>query len=198
MNPILRDFPDHFETERLLIRAPRFGDGAMLYQAVGESLEQLKPWMPWAHNELTTEGEETIVRRMCLNFMAREDLPLFLLRKDSGEFVGGSGLHRFDWTVPRFEIGYWVRTSCQGKGYITEAVTGITHFAFERLFAERVEIHMDDLNVKSWRVAERCDFKLEGVLRNHARDVNHRLRNTRVYAKTRAEWQAQVEQDNQD
>lgn len=196
MNPILRDFPDHFETERLLIRAPRFGDGAMLYQAVRESLEQLKPWMPWAHNELTAEGEETIVRRMCLNFMAREDLPLFLLKKDSGEFVGGSGLHRFDWAVPRFEIGYWARTSCQGKGYISEAVTGITRFAFERLFAERVEIHMDDLNTKSWRVAERCHFKLEGVLRNHARDVNNGLRNTRVYAKMRAEWYAQAEQEN--
>lgn len=192
MEPILRDFPNEFETERLLIRAPRFGDGAMLFEAVSESLANLKPWMPWAHQELTPEREEAFVRRMSVNFAAREDLPLFLLDKKSGEFVGGSGLHRFDWTVPRFEIGYWVRTRCEGKGYVTEAVKGISRFAFETLFAERVEIHMDDLNVKSWRVAERCDFKLEGVLRNHARNVNHVLRNTRVYSMTRAEWLERV------
>jgi RimJ/RimL family protein N-acetyltransferase len=193
MNPILVDFPDHFETERLLIRSPRPGDGKMLCDAVLESLEQLKPWMPWAHKEVTLEIEEGIVRRMHANFLAREDLPFFLLDKVSGELVGGSGLHRFDWSVPRFEIGYWVRASCQGKGYISEAVTGITNFAFERLHAERVEIHMDERNERSWRVAERCNFKLEGVLRNQARAVNNTLRNTRVYSKIRREWMEETE-----
>lgn len=188
MNPILRDFPDHFETERLLIRAPRPGDGAMLYQAVTESLEHLKPWMPWAHNAVTLEAEEGIVRRMHTDFLRRDDLPLFILKKDSEEFVGGSGLHRFGWDVPRFEIGYWVRQRFQGKGYITEAVAGITNFAFEKLFAERIEIRMDDKNVRSYRIPERLGFKLEGILRNDARTVDGKLRDTRVYSMIRQEW----------
>lgn len=188
MKPILRDFPDQFETARLLIRSPRPGDGKMLYDAVTESLEHLKPWMPWAHQEVTLEAEEGIARRMHTDFLRRDDLPLFVLKKDSGEFVGGSGLHRFDWDVPRFEIGYWVREKFHGQGFITEAVTGIANFAFEKLFAERVEIRMDDNNARSWRVAERCHFKLEGVLRNEARDVNGTLRDTRVYAMVREEW----------
>jgi RimJ/RimL family protein N-acetyltransferase len=188
MNPIMRDFPNHFETERLLIRSPRPGDGRMLFEAVSESLEHLKPWMPWAHNQLTLEGEEGIVRRMHAMFLTREDLPLFLLDRATDQFIGGSGLHRFDWAVPRFEIGYWVRARCQGKGYITEAVAGISNFAFERLGAERVEIHMDDRNVRSWRVAERLHFQLEGILRHDARDVNGHLRDTRVYSRLRAEW----------
>lgn len=193
MNPILKDFPDEFETERLLIRAPRPGDGRMLYEAVMESLDELKPWMPWAHQPIELEGEEGIVRRMHANFVAREDLPLFLLKKDTGEFVGGSGLHRFDWDVPRFEIGYWVRTRFRGKGYITEAAESIANFAFEKLFAERVEILMDERNKRSWRVAERLHFKLEGALRNQARDVSGALRTTRVYSKIRAEWLEETE-----
>lgn len=188
MNPILRDFPDRFETERLLIRAPRPGDGQMLYEAVTESLEHLKPWMPWAHLEVTPEIEEGIVRRMHADFLKREDLPLLLLNKTTGAFIGGSGLHRFDWDVPRFEIGYWVRASEQGKGYITEAVWGIANFAFETLFAERVEIRMDNRNERSWRVAERAGLTLEGILRNDARTVDGQLRDTRVYAMIRAEW----------
>lgn len=188
MNPILLNFPDHFETERLLIRSPHPGDGQMVYEAVMESLDHLKAWMPWAHREMSPEIQEGISRQMHVNFLARQDLPLRLLKKDTGELVGGSGLHRFDWDVPRFEIGYWVRKKFQGQGYISEAVTGITRFAFGKLFAERVEIRMSDLNERSWRVAERCGFKLEGIMRNDMREVNGELRNTRVYSMIRSEW----------
>lgn len=196
MNPILKNFPDHFETERLLIRSPHPGDGTALYEAVTESLAELKPWMPWAHSEVTIELEETLARRAHVNFLARTDLMLLLWDKTSQQLVGGSGLHRFEWDVPTFEIGYWVRTSCAGHGYITEAVSGISNFAFEQLFAERVEIRMDDRNERSWRVAERCRFKLEGTLRSQARDVNNALRNTRVYSKIRAEWLEENHRDH--
>jgi len=188
MSPILRDFPNYLETERLLIRAARPGDGAVLYEAVIESLDSLRPWMPWANAEITPEAEEAVARRMSANFLLREDLPLLLFKKGSSEFVGGSGLHRIDWNVPRFEIGYWVRDSCARQGFITEAVAGITNFAFDTLFAERVEIRMDDRNERSWRVAERLGFKLEGVLRRDARATSGELRDTRVYSRIRDEW----------
>ena len=37
--PILLDFPDSFETERLLLRAPRVGDGAVMNAALIESID---------------------------------------------------------------------------------------------------------------------------------------------------------------
>ena len=42
MQPILTDFPDHLETERLLLRAPRAGDGQNVYEATLETLENLR------------------------------------------------------------------------------------------------------------------------------------------------------------
>ena len=56
--PILRDFPESFETERLLIRCPMPGDGAEVHAAVFESLDKLRPWMPWARERLTADVEE--------------------------------------------------------------------------------------------------------------------------------------------
>ncbi len=44
--PIVRDFPEAFETKRLLIRSPMPGDGLELYAAVRESMEDLLPCMP--------------------------------------------------------------------------------------------------------------------------------------------------------
>ncbi len=100
-----------------------------------------------------------------------------------GRLLASSGLHRIDWSVPRFEIGYWRRSSERGRGYVTEGVRALTEMAFTQLGAVRVEIRCDDLNVRSARVAERCGFVLEGVLRNDSRSSQGALRSTRIYAK---------------
>jgi RimJ/RimL family protein N-acetyltransferase len=149
--PILRDFPESFEAERLLIRCPLPGDGAEVYAAVSESLDELRPWMPWARERLTADVEEENMRQARAAFLERRDLMLLLFLKGTGTLVGGSGLHRIDWSVPRFEIGYWCRTRFAGQGYITEAVRGITVFALDHLGARRVEIRCDSLNRRSAR-----------------------------------------------
>ncbi len=184
MEPIFLEFPNSFETERLTIRAPRPGDGIVINQAIIESLAELQPWMPWAATAPTLEESEKLAREGWLKFQAREDLLLFLFLKGTNTFVGGSGLHRMDWKVPKFEIGYWCRTSLQGKGYITEAVEGITAFAFNILKAHRVEIRCDELNFRSRKIPERLGFNLEGRLVNEALNLKGALRNTLIFAKT--------------
>lgn len=183
MNPLLLDFPDEIRSERLLIRAPRAGDGALLNASIVESLDELRPWMPWAQTCPTIEESEEVCRRAYLKFLAREDLMLLLFSPDMSTHIGGSGLHRIDWSTPRFEIGYWLRTSFCGQGLMTEAVGAITNFAFETLHAQRVEIHCDDLNLRSARVATRCGFALESIRRRDSRDHEGRLRDARVYVR---------------
>jgi hypothetical protein len=53
--PILMDFPESFETERLLIRSPLPGDGHELHAAVRESIDELTPWMPWPKEHRTVD-----------------------------------------------------------------------------------------------------------------------------------------------
>ncbi len=182
VNPVLLDFPDSFDTERLTIRSPMPGDGEELQAAVAESIDDLRPWMPWADHIPTVEEEEDAVRQGRARFLTREDLWLLIFLKGTHTLVGGSGLHRINWDVPRFEIGYFVRSRFAGQGYITEAVRGITRFAFETLGARRVEIHCDARNERSRRVAERAGFELEATLRNHAVAVDGELRDTLIYA----------------
>lgn len=185
--PILHDFPDQFETERLLIRAPRASDLQPLYEAMVESEDRLKLWMPWANPLPTIEDVSIRLRQSMAKFILREDLRLHLFRKADGYFVGGSGMHNIEWDVPRLEIGYWVRTSMEGQGYITEAVNGITQFAFQRLNAVRVEIMCDARNTRSAAVAARAGFTLEGRLRQDMRGTDGQLRDTLLYSKLAGE-----------
>jgi RimJ/RimL family protein N-acetyltransferase len=186
-NPILLDFPYSFETERLLIRGPLPGDAKRLRDAVVESQPELTPWMPWAVDIMSEEQYEIRVRNGRLKFLAREDLWMMLLLKDTDTIIGGSGLHRIDWSVPKFEIGYWVRTRFAGQGYITEAVNAITAFAFDVLKARRVEIRCDVKNERSAAVARRAGYSLEGTFHHDARDHFDSLRDTYIFARIKEE-----------
>jgi RimJ/RimL family protein N-acetyltransferase len=170
IKPILRDFPESFETERLVIRAPLAGDGAEMCAAVAESLTELRPWLPWAAETPTVDGYEANVREARARFILRDDLRFQLyLRSEPGSLVGSSGLHRIDWDAGRFEIGYWARTRFAGQGFMTEAVRGITRFAFSELDANRLEIWCDARNERSAAVARRVGFVHEGTFIDHTR-----------------------------
>ena len=188
MDAILRDFPNSFETERLTIRCPQPGDGAEVNAAVLESLNELRPWMAWAQTAPTLAESEANLRKAHTDFLLREKLRLLLFLKDTNTLVGSTGLHNIDWAVPKFEIGYWVRTSYAGQGYISEAVAGITDFAFQTLGAKRVAIYCDAKNERSAAVARRLGFVHEGTLRCDGRSpATNELRDTLVFAKVKPE-----------
>ena len=185
MDALLLDFPKSFESDRLTIRAPRAGDGAEINAAVRETFDELKVWMPWAQQIPTLEESESFVRRARCQFLAREDLTLFLFLKGANTLVGGSGLHRIDWAIPKFEIGYWCRKRFQGQGYISESTEAIAKFAFETLGAKRVEIRCDSKNVRSQHIPDRLGFKLEGTFQCDSRSPSGELRDTLVFAKVK-------------
>jgi len=184
-DPILRDFPEQFESERLTIRAPLPGDGVDVHAAIAESIAELRPWMPWADAEQSVDDVEANVREARADFLARRDLRLHLYLLADGSYVGSSGLVRNDWEVPRFEIGYWIRTSMTGHGFATEATRRIADFAFDDLGAERVEIWCDARNERSAAVARRAGFELEARLRHNRLGADGQLTDSLCFARLR-------------
>ncbi|MGD0030487.1 GNAT family N-acetyltransferase [Paenibacillus illinoisensis] len=184
-HPIMLSFPERFDTARLTIRAPEWGDGAEVNEAIRESVEQLRPWLPFAEKVPSLEESEAHVRKARLQFLERTDLVLHLRDKHTDDFVGSSGLHRIDWNACCFEIGYWIRSSRAGEGLMTEAVRGIEQFAITYLNADRLEIRCDSRNVRSAKVAERAGYTLEGILRSMRRDSTGTLVDVMVFSKIR-------------
>lgn len=180
--PILLDIPDAFASERLLIRAPRPGDGVAIDEAVRETIGPLRQWMDWALPEPSVEISEAFARRSAADYIARTSFPMLLWLKDGATLVGSSGFHVRDWLVPSFEIGYWCRARFEGQGYISEAVRAISRFAFEELGARRIEIRCDARNERSARVAQRAGYELEGRFRNHRIDTQGQLQDSLVFA----------------
>ena len=183
---LLRDLASRIESSRLICRVPQAGDGVHVHAAVAASLPELRAALaavPWAAGEPSVEASESFCRQGYADFHARKDFPFLLFDKSTQRLVGACGLHRPDWEVPRLEIGYWCRSDCTGRGYITEAVQALVRYAHEQLGAVRLEIIVDESNVRSRRVAERSGFALEGILRSHRRGPDGALREICVYAR---------------
>ena len=178
-----QNVPETLETSRLLLRAPRLEDVPKLYAAVHDSLPELSPYMSWATPDYSLAVCEANTRAVVAAFTAREGLRYHFFDRTTGAFVGNASFHHIDWSVPKLELGYWLRSAYTGKGLMREAVSALCEMAEQELGAVRLEIRCDTRNLKSARVAERCGFRLEGILRREARDPAGNLRDTRLYAR---------------
>jgi ribosomal-protein-serine acetyltransferase len=187
-NSIVIPYPLEIVTERLALRSPEPEHVRPLYEAMVESLPELRQWMPWAQEEPAVEKTAENIEKAIDEFKAQTAFRIHLFDRQSGEIVGSSGYPRVDLKVPMLEIGYWIRTSRTGQGLCSEAVRAVTDYAFRAAHAQRVEVRCDSDNERSWRVAERVGFTLEGVLRRDCLDCSGRPRNTRVYSLLPEEW----------
>jgi RimJ/RimL family protein N-acetyltransferase len=167
-DPVLVDIPMPIRTPRLLLRPVRAGDGQAIHDMKVETWEQLREWMPWAATpEPPTDVLETeiLARQAEARFIRREDLWLTGIESETGRMIAMTGLHRFDWKVRSFEIGYWVRASAQGKGYATEIANALTRYAFAALKARRVAIGHAGGNDRSRNVILKLGYELEATRR---------------------------------
>ncbi len=174
---------DELRGERLLVRPYRAEDAEELRAAVDESREHVRPWLPFADLHQTEEETRDWILHGVAKRVLREEVPCGMWELESGRFLGGLGLHPRNWDTRYFEIGYWLRTSAEGHGYVSEAVRLATDYAFEELGATRVEIRCDARNTRSANVPRRLGFTQEAHLRNHMRGQTGELRDTLVFAR---------------
>ena len=164
-------------------------DAQPLFDAVEESRLPLKRWMPWVDEVKAVEDRLVYARKMRARFLTQsEDFAYGIFDKNTGRYLGGIGLHRINWGVPSFEIGYWLRASAHGFGYCTEAARLLTAAAFGTLGAARVEIRCDSENVKSANVPRRLGFDHEATLQCDRRNSEGALSATLIFALTWENW----------
>ena len=156
--------PYRIVTERLVVRCYDPSDAPLVKQAVDSSLDELRAWMPWAHDEpKPLEEKAELMRRFRANFDLGQEFVYGIFSADESELVGGTGLHgRVG--EDAFEIGYWVSTSRAGSGYATESSAALTRVAFEVCGVDRMEIRVDPANERSAAIPTKLGYALEAVL----------------------------------
>lgn len=159
------------ETERLVIRCFEPRDAAPLDEALRVSLDHLRPWMGWAHEEPKSIPDRVrLLRSLRAQFDSDADFHYAVFDAGESELLGGVGSHTRQGRGVR-EIGYWIRADRVRRGYATESAAAIAKVAFEVERIRRVEIRCDPANVTSARIPRKLGFRLEGVLRRQLKNA---------------------------
>lgn len=169
-------------TARLLLRAFEPADAGALYATIEASRAHIARWLTWTPQHASVEDSRAVIQRL----IAQWDQGVCtygVFARESGELLGGLGLHLREADVPSYEIGYWLAAPAEGHGYITEATTALVEYVFGELGARRIEIRCNALNTRSAAVARRLGFTEEGLLRHDLRAPDGSLRDTLIFAR---------------
>lgn len=157
MPPLL---PDQFQTDRLLLRAPREADALPLFEAYTQDGEVAR-YLMWRPHTVVSQTEEFIAQ--CIRDwdagLRRPYVLAFLDRTQ--EPVGMLEARILQHTI---DIGYVLARDQWGAGLMPEAIRAFTEIALSLSDIFRVQATCDAENHASVRVLEKSGFVKEARL----------------------------------
>ena len=146
------------EHASVTLRRFRAEDVDALFHAATESLDELRPWMPWAADYSRASAEEYLAGSV-KDWDEGTAYNYAIVTGDT--LVGSIGL------MTRcgpggLEIGYWVHHACTRRGLATAASAALVEQAFRLPGITRIEIVHDELNVASGQIPRKLGFAEAG------------------------------------
>ena len=139
-------------------------DAEAIARAVGESLEHLRPWMPWANAQSTdVEFQRNRLHNQPQQRQRGEEWQYGIFASEpGGALLGSIGLmtRRGPGTL---EIGYWLQVDAGGRGVATNAARALTDIGVHMPDIDRMIITCDEANVRSAAIPPRLGYTLERV-----------------------------------
>ncbi len=145
---------EEIEHGQVILRRYRENDLDAVLAAVTESVDHLRPWLPWAAN-YSRESAEAFLEGSDQGW---DDGTVYNYAiTTAGALAGGIGL------MARIgpgglEIGYWVHRAFTRRGLATAAAAALVEQAFRLPGVNRLEIVHDELNVASGGVPRKLGF----------------------------------------
>jgi len=138
-------------------------DAEAVARAVGESLDHLKPWMPWADAQSAdVEFQRGRLRNQPQQRKRAEEWQWGLFATHDNLLLGSFGLmtRRGPGTL---EIGYWLHVDAGSRGYATKAARALTEAGLQIEGIDRMIIVCDEANVRSAAIPKRLGYRLDRV-----------------------------------
>lgn len=181
---------ENLTTERLVLKPICMDFLEEMNAVCNASFKDLSKWMVWCEAPNTLEETRNFIEGAVKGRNEETAFEFSIFLKETGEFIGNTGLHLKRKSVPSYEMGYWIGSAFHRQGYMPEAGKALLSYAFDVLGANRVFLRTDVTNAASRKVAKReLGAHDEGILANE--DCFHgKLRDTAMHAHTPESWKA--------
>jgi ribosomal-protein-serine acetyltransferase len=149
--------PEHLTHGVVDLRRWRASDIDLCFRLVSESVDHLRPWMPWATPAYSRNDAADYLERCEEEWVAGTAFDYLVFAERTP--VGSAGLMAR--IAPGgLEIGYWVHPDFTARGIATAAAAALTEAAFALPGIDHVEIHHDELNLPSGRVPAKLGYQV--------------------------------------
>jgi len=157
--------PERIElADGITLRWFNVDDADAIARAVCESLDHLKPWMPWADAQSAdAEFQRGRLQNQPQQRARAEEWQYGIFDADGERALLGSiGLmtRRGPGTL---EIGYWLHVDAGRRGVATNAARALTDVGMQMRDIDRMLITCDEANARSAAIPARLGYKLERV-----------------------------------
>lgn len=176
-----RSMPNRIISNRLVIRCYSPKDVILLHDAIKQSLDHLKKWMPWAQTEPTSlAAKKELLEKFEYEFLQDLDYNFGIFNRKEDVLIGSSGLHTPVGPNSR-EIGYWINSKYVNQGYATESTKALIKVGFEHQEITNIRIHCDPKNLASRQIPNKLGFELVEILKDTTRGPDGKPRDTMIW-----------------
>lgn len=191
------EFKQELKGERLTLKITlaTINHGKEVFELVEKNKEYLRKWLPWVDKTESVEDttkylfsqEEEIKEKQTVQYGIYLDEKL----------IGKLSIMNISTSDKSGEIGYWLSEEFSGKGYMTEAVKLLETEGFENIGLNRIQIKCDIENNASIKVAEKCNYQFEGIIRQETfSPYFNELRDTKLFSKLKKEYEKEQDEKN--
>lgn len=194
MENFLDEIPDEeLRGERVTLRLLHEGDAPALFSLIDGSREFLARHLPWPAECTCVEDVESRIDSWEIQAQMANGACWGIFAKGSGSSQSAGSLRPADGSVPASiqqhasdlqlagviilgwiqaahlsaSVSYWLGECFTGRGLATDALKILSHFAFNRLGLNRLEISASVTNKASQAVATRAGYTQEGTCREY-------------------------------
>lgn len=179
-----KTFPNSIECDRVLLRKHQLDVAPTMFGYVERDRERLRQFLPWVDSTKTIQDEIEYIKMTHEKWDKFELFDYGIFNRDTDTYMGNVGVHTIAWIHERCELGYWILGDFEGKGFMSDAVSGLEKTCFEMGF-NRVEIRCSSLNRRSASVPRKLGYRLEGMLSQDSIEMG-RHRDTLIFGKTKS------------
>lgn len=162
--------PDAFEkqliTPNLILRPYQDGDESDFMRLLQENTAYLAPAFSGRLARVRAlDDARTQVQQLGTDWNNRRSFDFGVWLKSDNSYIGDIALKNLDRSVPKAELGLYFTAWPATKDLAQEALEAVLHFAFQALEMNKVYLRCTAANESFGRLAERCGFQKEGILR---------------------------------
>lgn len=161
-------------------------DKKYFFQLIKNNLTRLEDFVAGIVAQTKTESDvKNFINNSIIKISNKTYYPYLVIDLKTKMPIGFVDIKNIDWNIPKAELGFFIDENYSGKGITTKAMHCISEYLFNELGFNKLLLRIHQSNKSSRNVAEKCGFKLEGIIKNDYKTTKGEIVDFMYYGKVK-------------